>query len=133
MKNTCRSLIFFALSFSLSGCATLFKPSVETLNKLPVIEFGETAPAHQEYILHLPSGKPIPMVASVLGTALVKADEKTLKVSLKKDIYAYKDWVSFDRKTWQKANEALNINVDIRVPSPEYPNPGAMKIQVDFK
>jgi hypothetical protein len=127
--------IFWALlgGLSLQGCS-LHKPTAETLGKVPTVEFGQTAPATGDFILHFPAGKPIPITASVSGSALAQADQKTLTVTLKKDIYTYKEWVSFDRNTWQKSGDVLGFNLNIQVPSPEHPNPpGLMEMRVDLK
>ena len=67
------------------------------------------------------------------GSVFSQGAENTLSVALKKDIYAYKRWVSFDRTTWQKGDEVLGFNVEIKIPGPEHPKPGLIKLQVDLK
>lgn len=117
----------------LGGCASLQKPTTESLAAIPVVEFGENAPANGNFILYFPAGKPIPVLATIKGSAFSQEAENTLNVTLKKDIYAYKQWVSFDRKIWQRGDDALDFNVEIKIPSPEHPKPGLMKLKVDLK
>ncbi|MDX1252044.1 MAG: hypothetical protein IDH49_07310 [Gammaproteobacteria bacterium] len=128
-------LVFLAASALLvtGGCANLKKPTMETLDTVPVVEFGNDAPANGDFILYFPAGKPIPVVAAIKGSALAQEAESTLNVTLKKDIYAYKSWVSFDRKTWQRGDEVLGFKFEIKVPGPEHPKPGLMGFRVDLK
>ncbi len=132
MKNILVPLAM-ALLAGLGGCASLQKPTTESLDAIPVVRFGETVPAKGDFILHFPAGKPIPVVTIIKGSAISKEAESTLNITLKKDIYAYKRWVSFDRKTWQRDDEALGFNVEIKIPGPEHPKPGLIRLQVDLK
>jgi len=134
MKNILVPFAMAALALvGLGGCASLQKPTTETLGAIPVVQFGEAVPAGGDFILHFPAGKPIPVVATIKGSAFSQEAESTLNVTLKQDIYAYKQWVSFDRKTWQRGDDALGFNVEIKIPSPEHPKPGLMRLQVDLK
>ena len=132
MKYAVRILMLLAF-VGIGGCASMGKPSPETLGGVPEVQFGDKVPLDGEFILHFPAGKPIPVVASIKGSALSEEAESTLHVTLKKDIYAYKRWVSFDRKIWQRSDQVLGFNVEIRIPSPRHPQPGMMKLQVDLK
>jgi hypothetical protein len=131
-----KSILFpFAVSalIGLGGCASLQTPAAESLAGIPVVEFGETPPAKGDFILYFPAGKVIPVVSSIKGSALAREAEATLNVTLKKGIYAYKQWASLDRKTWQPGDAVLDFDVDIKIPGPEHPQPGVMKIQVNLK
>jgi hypothetical protein len=132
MKNILVSLTIATL-VGLGGCASLQRPTTESLSAIPVVQFGETVPANGDFILYFPAGKLIPVVVTIKGSALSQEAENTLNVTLKKDIYAYKQWVSFDRNTWQRGNDALGFNVEIKIPGPEHPKPGLIKLQVDLK
>ncbi|MBK8814169.1 MAG: hypothetical protein IPN42_01010 [Methylococcaceae bacterium] len=123
---------YLILLYGLAGCA-LQPPTAESLATVPVVEFGDKPPKNGEFVLHFPAGKAIPVVTSISGSALTESSESTSKVSLKKDIYAYKEWVSFDGKDWQKGDSVLNINADIKIPSVQHPEPGLVKLLVDFK
>ncbi|TCV80115.1 hypothetical protein [Sulfurirhabdus autotrophica] len=132
MKSISLSFVILAL-IGLGGCASFIKPTPETLKAVPVVQFGKPTPANGDFILFFPAGKPIPVVTVIKGSALTQEAEHTLNVTLKKDIYAYKRWVSFDHKTWQRGDEALGINIEIKIPGPEHPKPGLIKVQVDLK
>jgi hypothetical protein len=114
------------------GCASLQTPTAESLRSVPMVEFGTPVPAG-DFVLHFAAGKPIPVVASVTGSALAQEAESTLNVTLKQDIYAYKQWVSFDRVAWVRSDKALGFKLELKVPGPEYPKPGILKVQVDRK
>lgn len=133
MKNFVSIPVTIAVALGLSGCGAWHKPSRSAFDKLPIVEFGRNVPAGGEFILFFPAGKPIPVKTSIKGTALAQTEEKTLEVALKKDVYAYKEWASFDRKTWKDAHEILDVNLDIEIPSPEHPHPGSIQLQVDWK
>ena len=122
-----------AALLGLDGCASLQVPAAESLAAIPVVQFGEAVPVNGDFILYFPAGKPIPVVATIKGSALSHEAESTLNVSLKQDIYAYRQWVSFDRKTWQRGNDVLGFNIEVKIPGPEHPKPGLIKIQVDLK
>jgi len=125
---------FILLAFvGIGGCTSMGKPSLEIFDTVPEVQFGDNVPEGGEFILHFPAGKPIPVVARIKGSAFSEEAENTLHVTLKKDIYAYKHWVSFDRKIWHRSDQAMGFNVEVRIPSPEHPKPGLMKIQVDLK
>jgi hypothetical protein len=127
------SCLFAPVLFGVAGCASLQTPSAESLRSVPVVEFGNAVPATGDFVLHFAAGKPIPVVASVTGNALAQEAESTLNVTLKQDIYAYKQWVSFDRATWIRSDKALGFKLVMKVPSPEHPKPGVLKVQVDRK
>lgn len=132
MKKILVSLAMLALGVT-GGCASLQRPTAEALSAVPVVQFGEDIPTSGDFILYFPAGKPIPVVASIKGSALSKEAENTLNVTLKKDIYAYKQWVSFDRKNWQQAEQVLAVKGEIIIPGPEHPKPGLMRLQIDLK
>ena len=132
MKN-----VLFALAMTvppgITGCTVQEKPTPDTFITVPVVEFGDDVPAKGEFILYFPAGKPIPVVASIKGNALSQEAENNLIIKLKKDIYAYKDWVSFDRKTWLSGSEAMDFNLEVKIPGPAHPEPGVMKMQINLK
>jgi len=119
-----------ALLLFLSACASL-PPSAESLSGLPVVEFGGTVPATQDYILFFPAGKPIPVDVAVKGNIFAKDAEQRLDVTLRKDIYVYKEWVSYDRVTWRNGRDAIKTSAQMRIPGYRHPEPGLMKIQMD--
>ncbi|SBP87164.1 hypothetical protein [Thiomonas delicata] len=123
-----------AATLSLSGCAGLVLPSADSMAKLPVVRFGEQAPAHKEYVLFLPANTPLPVDASVEGTLLEKTAKASMTVTLKKGIYIYKRWVSFDDKTWVAGQDAVAGKFLITIPGEKTgANPGVMSAEFNLK
>jgi hypothetical protein len=83
----------------LSGCAA-FAPSPEEIGRLPVVRYGQPAPADGNFVLLYPAGVDLPVIAKVDGSLLAKTDQARLNVRIKQDVYTYRDQVSFDGKTW---------------------------------
>ena len=121
------------VTLSLAGCASLRPPSAASLRNIPVVQFGEPVPKSGDFILHFAAGQPIPVVASITGTALAKSDIQTLHVRLKHGIYAYKKYVSLDDVHWQPANQVLGFHVEIAIPGPSHPEAGKIALEVDLK
>lgn len=116
----------------LSGCAAM-PPSAESLAQTPVVRFGETPPVNKDYVLHFTAGQPIPVKLSVVGNAFQQPGSETVRVSLVRDIYVHKNWMSYDRRNWIDANQALDLKMDVHIPSYEYPHDGIVRILMDFK
>ena len=126
-----RTLALLSVCASLfAGCASV-QPSAEELSKLPVVQFGEPVPAGSEYILFFPADKPIPTNVSIKGNIFATEAEQRLDVTLRRGIYAYKNWISYDRTTWHDGREAIKTNIQVVLPSHAYPKPGFVKIQMD--
>ncbi len=122
-----------AILLGAAGCASLRSPDAQALASAPVIEFGNPVPPGTDFILYFPAGKPIPVITTIEGTALSASAESTLNVFLKTDLYAYKEWVSVDRKVWKPGRDLLAFQVEVKVPGPEHPQPGTLKLKVDLK
>lgn len=121
-------------ALSLSGCAGLVLPSADTMAKLPVVRFGEQAPAHQEYVLLLPANTPLPIDTSVEGSLLAQGAKTQLTVTLKKNLYIYKRWVSFDDKTWMPGQDVIDGKFRITIPGEKTgTDPGVMKAEFNLK
>lgn len=91
----------------LSACAGLGSPNQEAIARLPVIAYGQPAPANSEFVLHYPAGSDLPIVAKVTGDMLARNDQATLKVRLKQDIFLYRDQISFDGKNWRYGQDVV--------------------------
>lgn len=113
----------------LGGCASL--PSPEALRELPVVKFGDPIPAGHDYILFFPPDTPISLTTSVQGNIFTKEAEQQLQVTLRRGIYAYKNWISYDRATWRVGREAIRGNVEVKLPGYDHPEPGLVRIRMD--
>jgi hypothetical protein len=114
----------------LTGCASLMsppdEPPADELAKATVVEYGQPAPS-QPFVLHYRAGVPLAIVASVSGTLLEKEDKANLQVALRRDIYLYKYWASFDGRTWQLGDKLVASLFRIDLPgSKDGTAPGAM-------
>lgn len=103
-------------ALSLSACASLVPPSTSEIAALPTIKYGQTAPADKNFILHYPAGMPLPMEMSITGNLFDKDETATLSPRLKRDVYVYKTWASFDGKTWQRGNQLIDGKIEFRLP-----------------
>lgn len=118
----------------LSACATLTPPSAREMAALPVVQYGQPAPEGQPFILHYPAATPIPVVASVTGSLLERADQATLNVALKRDVYIHKEWLSFDGKEWMKGSQAVGGQFAITLPGQvDGRKPGTLSATFDLK
>jgi len=90
----------------LSACAA-FGPSPDEIASLPVVRYGQPAPTDGDFVLHYPADTDLPVIATINGSLLAKADEARLKVRLNRDVYTYRDRVSFDGKTWSHAPDKI--------------------------
>jgi hypothetical protein len=113
------------------GCASMRAPSPEMLRDLPVVRFGDSIPSGRDYILFFPPDTPIPLTTSVKGNIFAKEAEQQLHVTLRRGIYSYKEWVSYDRATWRVGRELIKGDVRVQLPSYDHPEPGSVTIRMD--
>jgi len=114
-----------------SGCA--MPPSKTELIGLPVIEFGEAVPTNGDFILYFPAGQKIPTNVAIEGDIFQQSANGVVTVKLKRDIYSYKEWLSYDKQNWLKGRDALGVTLDIKIPGYHYPKPGHVKINLSEK
>lgn len=123
-----------AAGLSLGGCASLFPPKAEDLAQTPVVRFGEAAPSGKKFITYFPAGAPLPAVATVDGTLLERKVSAAMQVVLKRDVYLYRQWLSFDGKTWVNSDDAVGGKFLIELPGiKDGKNPGAMSAEFNLK
>jgi len=125
--NTKMILLFTGL-LATSACAV--PPSQSELATLPVIKFGETVPSSGDFILHFPAGKDIPTEVEITGDLFQQPAHQVVTVKLKRDIYSYKDWMSYDNQHWLDARNTLGVKLDIKIPGYTYPKPGHIKLDM---
>ena len=130
MRKTLTTLIV-AAPLLLVGCASMQAPSPEMLRDLPVVRFGDPIPSGRDYILFFPPDTPISLTTSVKGTIFAKEAEQQLQVTLRRGIYSYKTWVSYDRASWRVGREVIKGDVRVKLPSYDHPEPGSVTIQMD--
>lgn len=132
-----RTLITITACLALGGCASLFGPPAEPpadeMAGAPVVDYGQPAPK-QPFVLHYRAGTPLTVVAKVSGTLLDKTDSANLHVTLKRDIYVYKYWASFDGRHWQLGDKLVGGLFRIELPGEkDGTGPGAMLAEFNLR
>lgn len=123
---------------ALSACAAL-GPGSDEINRLPVVAFGEKAPASgTEYVLRYPAGVDLPVDAKVGGNLFSQMAQTRLKVQLKQDVFVYRDQVSLDGKNWATGHKQVSTHIHIGLPGQaeglQDPSaPGEMRLEFNLK
>jgi hypothetical protein len=128
-----RIYILGAVLLTVSGCASVPDLSQEDLARLPVVTFGEPVPKDKPFVLYFPAGKPIVTEVAVSGNLFERNARENISVALRRDIYSYKKWISYDRKTWVDGRKDLDVKVKIQLPGYEHPEPGFIRLEMDQK
>ncbi|HZX30544.1 MAG TPA: hypothetical protein VFF03_04275 [Rhodocyclaceae bacterium] len=120
-------------SLILTACAGI-PPSETDMASVPVVRYGQQAPAGQSFILHYPAGTQLPVNTAITGTLLEKEGKADLQVSLKRDIYVYKHWASFDGKNWKAGNELVSGKIAMSLPGEaDGKSPGNLSAEFNLK
>ncbi len=128
------SIVAALVAMSLAGCASWLAPSESDMARVPVVRFGDAAPGGKEFVMLYPAGTPLPVVASVSGTLMSQPDKATLHVTLNRDVYVYKHWISFDGKKWEYGRHAFKGRFDLKLPGMETgSNPGLWGVEFNVK
>jgi hypothetical protein len=56
------------------------------------------------------------VLARVDGTLLEQASTANLSVRLKRDVYVFHGWMSYDREIWLPGSEALSQKFEVSLP-----------------
>ena len=126
-----RRILALAASLLMAGCASWQTPSPDALSNLPVVKFGDPVPDGRDYVLFFPPDTPIATAVSIKGSIFSKEVEESLSVTLRRGIYSYKNWMSYDRVTWLDGRTALKTSVGLQFPGYVHPEPGWVKIRMD--
>jgi hypothetical protein len=71
---------------------------------------GEAPPSDTEYVLYVPANSPIPLKINTRGTLFKNEQSVIGNATFARDLYIYKYWSSYDRKTWENSHRLLNVN-----------------------
>ncbi|BBI99857.1 hypothetical protein FGKAn22_15500 [Ferrigenium kumadai] len=127
-----RILFAAATCATLTACAGL-PPSTAEISKAPKIQFGQTLPEGDNYVLHFPAGTPLPVSTVVDGNLFEHEGQATLHVTLKRDVYMFRQFASFDGQNWQPARKLIETHLELRIPQKDGSNAGYLHIQMDQK
>ena len=123
-----------AVTLIVSGCAGMAPPGKDEMTQVPTIRFGEAAPADKNFVLHYPAGSALPVVSSVHGSLFAQADKATLNVRLNRDVFVYRQWISFDGKSWMPGNEAVSGKIELKLPGEtDGKSPGLLSVEYNLK
>ncbi len=125
-------LIAVVTCTALSACAGM-PPKPEELTNVPRIEFGQPLPKGNDYILHFPAGASLPVAAVVEGNLFERSDEATMHVTLRHDVYAYHQFVSFDGTNWQPGRKLIEIRLELQIPQRDGNSAGIVRVTVNEK
>ncbi|HET7832750.1 MAG TPA: hypothetical protein VFK88_07275 [Gallionella sp.] len=124
--------ILAAVSMVLTACAWL-PPSPDEIAKVPKIRFGQQLPKDGNYVLFLPAGTPLPVSTLVDGNLFEHPSQATMHVFLKRNVYVYRQFASFDGKTWQSARNLIETHLELQVPKSDGSKAGQLHIKMDQK
>lgn len=122
--RTCGVLIILGL---FGGCASLQTPSADLAARIPTIEMGQPKPEGNEYILFVPAGKDVPVKLIVGGSFLSKEGTTETAVQLRRDLYLYQRWASFDGKRWEPSHGVFEVLISASMDS----EGGKVEVKVD--
>lgn len=99
-----------------TGCGVDMPPSESEMKAMPVVKMGSSSPLPDKYVLYLPKGQSFPVEISLKGYLLKSPVKQKVMISLDRDVYLYKYWMSYDGKSWksfrQYAGMALSAGMD---------------------
>lgn len=113
--KTFHPALLVVVTLALGACANLSGPSAADIARLPVVDYGQSPPA-DEFVLRYPAGANLPVVTRLEGSLLEKAEQATLTVRIKRDVYVYRDLASLDGKSWQPGNLVVGGRVWMTLP-----------------
>ena len=131
MKRLIISAII-AISTTLTACAGL-PPSATDIAKVPQIQFGQPLPEGKDYVLHFPAGTPLPVSTVVDGNLFEHEGHATFNVTLKHDVYVYRQFASFDGQNWQPSRKLIETYLELQIPQKDGTNAGMLHLKIDQK
>lgn len=131
MKRLILSSII-AASATLTACAGL-PPSAAEIAKVPQIQFGQPLPEGDNYVLHFPASTPLPVSTVVDGNLFEHDSQAALHVTLKHEVYVYRQFASFDGQNWQPTRNLIATRLELQIPQKDGSNAGMLHITMDQK
>ena len=131
MKLT-RMLIAASTCVALTACAGL-PPSTAEIAKAPQIRFGQPLPEGKDYVLFFPAATPLPASIVVDGSLFEQEGHASFNVTLKRDIYLYRQFASFDGKNWQLGRDLIKSQLELQIPQKDGGNAGMLHLKMDQK
>jgi hypothetical protein len=127
-----RILIAATTCAALTACAGL-PPSIAEIAKTPQIRFGQPLPSGDNYVLLFPAGTPLPVSTLVDGNLFEQDGKSTLNVTLKHDVYVYRQFASFDGLNWQPSQKLIETQLELQIPQKDGSNAGLLHMKINQK
>lgn len=124
------SLIIAIVCVALTACAS-FPPSSAEIAKAPQIRFGQPLPTEGNYVLIFPAGTPLPVSLVVGGNLFEQEQQATLHVILKRDVYVFGRFASFDGKNWSRGYKLIKSDLKLEIPQKEGSNAGLLRLDMN--
>ena len=126
------SLIIVFACAALTACAS-FPPSSEEIAKAPQVRFGQPLPKEGDYVLLFPAGTPLPVSLVVGGNLFEQEQQATLHVTLKRDVYVFGHFSSFDGKNWSRGYKLIKSELKLEIPQKDSSNAGLLRLDMNQK
>lgn len=114
-------------ALAIGGCASWRTPGADLATRVPVVVIGQQKPDTDDYILLVTAGKDFPVRMNIDGSFLSKKGDAETAVQVQRDVYVYKQWTSFDGKTWRRGLIDLTVGIGLE------PAGGKIEVKVDEK
>lgn len=117
---------------ALTACAS-FPPSSAQIAKAQQVRFGQPLPKEGDYVLLFPAGMPLPVSMVVGGNIFEQEQQATLHVTLKRDVYIFGHFASFDGKNWSRGFELIKGELKLEIPQKDGSNAGMLRLDMNQK
>jgi hypothetical protein len=124
------SLIIVIACAALTACAC-FAPTSAEIAKAPQIRFGQPLPKEGDYVLLFPAGTPLPVSVAVGGNLFEREQQATLQVTLKRDVYVFGHFASFDGKNWSRSYKLIKSELKLEIPQKDGSNAGLLRLNMN--
>lgn len=124
------SLIIVIACAALTACAC-FAPTSAEIAKAPQIRFGQPLPKEGDYVLLFPAGTPLPVSVAVGGNLFEQEQQATLQVTLKRDVYVFGHFASFDGKNWSRGYKLIKSELKLEIPQKDGSNAGLLRLNMN--
>ena len=78
-------------------------------------------------------GQPLPVSSIVDGSLFEHAAQSTFNVTLKRDVYMYRNFASFDKQHCLRADKVIKTQLQLNIPQKDGSHAGVLHITMDRK
>ncbi|MBK7417533.1 MAG: hypothetical protein IPJ38_23085 [Dechloromonas sp.] len=99
----------------LSACAGLGSPTADEISRLPIVRFGQPAPAG-EFVLLYPAGSICRWSPKSMAVCLSNQTRRSSISRSSRIFFVYRDQVSFDGKNWHLGTDKIGSRFMFTLP-----------------